>query len=121
MGDQQHRRSLLAGQGEDEIHHGAPGRFAEITRRLIGKQQRGLVDQGARERDPLTFPSRECRGKVASTAQLRAASRGRHNGGGGSPRFRQPRRTASKTAGMTRALNQIRVRAMATDTVHYLN
>jgi len=63
VGHDDRRDALLTGPA-DHLHHCLPVRRVERTRRLVGEEQVALTDDGAGDRDPLAFSSRELVGEV---------------------------------------------------------
>ena len=59
VSDQHQRRALPAAELEHQLHHLLAGREVEAAGRLVGQQQRGSIDEGARERDALLLAARE--------------------------------------------------------------
>ena len=65
VGDQDQGRALGARQLEQEVHHLLAGGAVEIAGRLVGQQELGPADEGARHGNPLLLAARELRRIVA--------------------------------------------------------
>ena len=62
---EQRRRAALMGQAGDEIHDLPAALLVQRARGLIDQQRLGLMDEGARDRDPLALPAGQLRGPLA--------------------------------------------------------
>ena len=77
VGDQ-HDRDAVAGERAEQRHHLVAGARIEVAGRLVGQHQARLVDQRARDRDPLLLPAGELAGMVVqAVAQADPLQRGR--------------------------------------------
>ena len=77
VGDQ-HDRDAVAGERGEQRHHLVAGARIEVAGRLVGQHQARLVDQRARDRDPLLLPAGQLAGMVVqAVAQADPFQRGR--------------------------------------------
>ena len=66
MRDQEDRDAALRVQPLEDAHHFDAGARVEVAGRLVGQDDRRLVDQRARDRDALLLPARQLVGMMVS-------------------------------------------------------
>jgi hypothetical protein len=59
-------------QVRQQVDNPGAGARVQVSRRLVGEDDRRLADQGARDRDPLTLTAGQLRGLLGSDELLRA-------------------------------------------------
>ena len=64
VGDDHDGDAALGAQAREHLHHLVAGRGVEVAGRLVGQQQRRLVDQRAGDGHALLLPARELVGMV---------------------------------------------------------
>ena len=77
MGDHDHRTPLVRRQLRQSLGHRETGSGIEACGRLVGEQDRRVVEQGAGKRDPLLFAARQGCGGAPPLRQREARSNGR--------------------------------------------
>src|SRR5947207_14928722 len=75
MGDNQQTFFAFASKVQQKIDNGVTGRGMEIAGRLVGKNNVGIVGQGASDRERLLLASRKFRGEMVQPVRPTDACR----------------------------------------------